>query len=88
MHTHITELRKKANALNPILQVGKAGITDALITELRKLLHRHKLVKVKLLKSFIDQTPSKEAAKELSEKADGKIIAQTGFMVCLYRGKL
>lgn len=41
-------LKAKAHTLKPLLQIGKAGATPALIEELDRVLDVHELVKVKL----------------------------------------
>ncbi|MFH1133757.1 MAG: YhbY family RNA-binding protein [Nanoarchaeota archaeon] len=84
----IPDLRKQAKALAPILQVGKKGITDELVLELRKLLKRHQLVKVKLLRSFLGSTSREEAVALLSGKADAAVIDQSGFCVTFYQRKI
>lgn len=41
-------LKARAHALKPLLQVGKGGVTPALVEELDRVLEAHELVKVKL----------------------------------------
>lgn len=41
-------LKAKAHALKPLIQIGKAGATPALVDELDRVLEVHELVKVKL----------------------------------------
>lgn len=50
------------------LQIGKEGITDGVIKNLKGQLKKRKVVKVKFLKSAI------ELAKELVEKCNGKLV--------------
>lgn len=78
-------LKARAKAEKPIVQIGKNGITDGMVSEIDLLLKRKKLVKVRLLKSFHEENDRKEAAKELAERTNSEIIDQTGFVVALYR---
>ncbi|MBM3770557.1 MAG: hypothetical protein FJW27_04565 [Acidimicrobiia bacterium] len=40
--------KARAHALEPIVQVGHAGVTDALVAEVDRALAAHELIKVKL----------------------------------------
>ncbi|MBU0980517.1 MAG: YhbY family RNA-binding protein [Nanoarchaeota archaeon] len=86
MRTIDTSTLKKAIALEPMLQVGKKGITKELIAELTKLLNKHKMVKVKLLRSFVSSNSKKEAAERLADSTKSRIVSQTGFTVVLIKG--
>ncbi len=79
------ELLAKSKVLNPILWIGKNGITDALIDELTKLLKKKKLVKIKMLRSFIEDKNRKEVANEIAEKTKSEIINSMGFTLTLYK---
>jgi RNA-binding protein len=78
-------LKAKAMAERPLVWVGKNGITDEIIAQIDNFLKKNKLVKVRLLNSYVDTHDRKEAAKELSEKTGSKVINQIGFVVALYR---
>ncbi|KXS42328.1 MAG: RNA-binding protein [Methanohalophilus sp. T328-1] len=47
----IRKFRSQATHLKPILTLGKKGIDDAVVTELKKQIKANHLVKVKILKS-------------------------------------
>lgn len=85
MDPQIKELRSKAPLLKPLARIGKAGLNEGQLKELDKLLKKHKLVKVKLLKPFLEDKDKKDAAKELAEKTRSKIVQQVGFSVVIYR---
>ncbi len=78
-------LRAKAKAEKPLVWVGKNGITEEIISQIDSFLKKKKLVKIRLLNSFVDAHDRKEAARELSERTGSKIIDQIGFVVSLYR---
>jgi len=79
------ELKSKAMNLEPIIWVGKSGITEEIIKEIKIQLQKKKLIKIKLLKSIIEKKGKKELAKNLAEKTDSRIITQVGFVVVLYK---
>jgi RNA-binding protein len=79
----IKQLRSKAKSLEPILWIGKNGITDSVIQEIRKLLRKKRIIKIKLLKSALKDTGKKEAIHELVNKTDAILIEAVGFVCVL-----
>lgn len=76
-------LKQKAKALTPTIQIGKKGITDSLIEEIKKQVKKRNLVKIKILKSFAEKEDRKSIAALLAEKTDSVLIDQVGFIVVL-----
>ena len=64
------------------LQVGKSGITEALIEELKEQIRVKRVVKVKMLRSSGDR---KVVAAELAEKTESELVEVRGFTVVLKR---
>lgn len=79
----IKTLRSKAKTLEPITRVGKNGLTDAVIGEIKKLLKRKRLIKVKMLKSALQDKGKTEMIKELVDGTDAVLIETVGFVVVL-----
>ncbi len=78
----IRYLRGLGHHLDPVVQIGKEGITEALVAATREALAAHELVKVRVgAEAPIDR---KEAGVELAE-ATGSELAQTlGRTLLLY----
>jgi len=76
-------LRGLGHHLEPVVQIGKEGITDGVVAATRAALLAHELVKVRILtEAPIDR---KEAGEELAERA-GAALAQTlGRTLLLYK---
>jgi len=81
----LKELKTKAMNLEPIINVGKAGLTDSVIEEIKVQLKKRKLIKIKFLKSAIENKDKKQLAQELAEKTESNIIHKVGFVVVLYK---
>ncbi len=79
------KLKSKAVALEPVVRIGKAGINDNIIKEIKKQLKKKELIKVKLLGSFVKGKDKKLLADELAEKANAIIVHKVGFVVVLYK---
>ena len=57
-------LRAEAHHLDPIFQVGKGGVNDAMIKQLREVLEARELIKVRILDNCEDD--KQEVAEALS----------------------
>ena len=79
------KLKAQASNLKPIINVGKNGITDSLIDELKKQVKANRLVKVKMLKTSSDGDDPKIAAQKLAEMTNTTLIEVRGNTVVLYR---
>lgn len=69
--------------MKPILQVGKAGITDSFVHQVRQGLETHELIKVKLLKSAPDAV--KVSGEQLAARVPCAIAQTIGKTLLLYR---
>ena len=81
----IIKLRSKAKTLEPITRIGKKGLTEAVVAEIRRLLNKRKLIKVKILKSALENKDKKEVMEELVNKTNAVLIEAVGFVVVLAR---
>lgn len=79
-------LKNKARDLQPLVRVGKNGFTPAVMEEIKKQVKKHHLVKIKLLRSFVEAY-SRDQLKELLEKMCVQtsviLITKVGFIVVL-----
>ena len=78
------QLRSKAKALEPILRIGKNGLTENVIKEIGSLLKEKKLIKIKMLKPAISKN-KKEMINKIVEKTDSELIEAVGNIAVLYR---
>lgn len=76
--------RAKANSLEPIIQIGKEGITDNLITQIDDTLDVRELIKIRVHLETSPQTP-KELAPQLAEALQAEVIQVIGGVIVLYR---
>lgn len=76
------ELRKLAHHLEPLVWVGKEGLSDDVVAAAVDALDAHELIKVKLL-ALKDER--KAVARELADRADCVLAGVIGHVVILYR---
>jgi RNA-binding protein len=74
-------LRGLANPLRAIIQVGEAGVSDAVLRALGDALLAHELVKVRLYAP----EDKKATAQEIADKSGSTLCGLVGHTVILYR---
>ena len=69
--------------LDAVVFIGKEGITEAVLAELRRVLKKRELVKVRLLDNV--DGDRKDVARELAAKAEAELIQVLGRTALLWR---
>jgi len=80
----IRKFKAAAQLLEPMLKVGKAGMSEGFIRTVSDALDRHELVKIKFAE-FKDQ--KKELAPLLAEKTGSQLVMRVGNVMVLHRPK-
>lgn len=78
------ELRGQANRLEPLFQVGKGGISDALIAQTEDALRAHELIKLKVLLESAPKKP-REIAEKLAEATGAQVVQVIGGSMIFYK---
>lgn len=78
------QLRAKANPLEPIIQIGKEGVTDNLITQIDDTLDTRELIKIRVHLETAPDAPRK-FADELADALGADVIQVIGGVIVLYR---
>lgn len=78
------QFRAQANHLEPLFQIGKGGMSDALIKQTDDALRARELIKVKVLLESSPITP-RETADELAKATGAEVIQVIGGVIVLYR---
>ncbi|NBR85768.1 MAG: YhbY family RNA-binding protein [Proteobacteria bacterium] len=78
----IRKLKGLAQKLDPVLALGKAGVTDAFVKSLDEALGIHELVKMKFA-AFKDER--KTLAPQLAEKTNSHLVWVVGHVAVFYR---
>lgn len=76
-------LRGLGHALEPIVHIGKDGVTDAVTAALSEALDAHELVKVKLGSNTPEERHA--AAAELVAGTDSELVQVLGKVILVYR---
>ena len=77
------KLRGLAQRLDPIVQIGKGGITNAVIESVGLVLDKRELVKIKLLQnSFLD---TESAMQSFCDSLNADPVQQIGSIIVIYK---
>lgn len=76
-------LRAMANGIDPIMQIGKGGISDNLIKTVSDALEAKELIKMKVLENSAES--AKSAAEELACATNSDVVCVVGTKFVLYR---
>ena len=79
------ELKKKSRLLKPMVWIGKNGFNEEVFKEIVIQLKKKELVKIKLVKSFIEGKDKREVAEDIALKTGAQIVDLMGFMLTIYR---
>ncbi|HII17711.1 TPA: YhbY family RNA-binding protein [Candidatus Woesearchaeota archaeon] len=79
------ELKSESKILEPKVRIGKSGMSDAVVAEIKKVLKTNPLFKVKLLKGALAGKDKKDVAREVAEKTGTVLIDQIGFTIVIAR---
>jgi RNA-binding protein len=78
----LRKLKSLAQHLEPVLRVGKAGLSDAFLRSVEEALASHELIKVRF-EDFKEE--KKQLAPALAEKTHSCLVTRVGHVVVLYR---
>ena len=76
-------LKSLANKLNPSIQIGKVGLTDAIVDELEVQLEHKELVKISVLEN--SPVEVEEIRDEIIEKTMAHFVQSIGNKLIIYR---
>ncbi|PKM55944.1 MAG: ribosome assembly RNA-binding protein YhbY [Firmicutes bacterium HGW-Firmicutes-3] len=76
-------LKKLANTLEPIFQVGKGGASPELTEGINEALEKRELIKVTVLKNCIYEV--KDIAEMIGERTHAQVVQVIGRKFVLYR---
>ncbi len=76
-------LRALANTIDPVMQIGKEGLSENSLEQIKNLFEARELFKINVLKNC-DQTP-RELAQEIQELTGCEIVQCIGLKIVLYK---
>lgn len=83
-NAQIRKFKAAAQHLEPMLKVGKAGLSEGFVRSVNEALSQHELVKIKF-SEFKEQ--KKELAPKLAESTSSHLVMRVGNVMVLHRPK-
>ena len=78
-----TKLKAQAHALEPVVQLGSAGLSDAVVAEVDRALTAHELIKVRI--NGTDRDARQETADAICTRTGAAAVQQVGKILVLWR---
>lgn len=76
-------LKARAHALEPVVQAGHAGVTDALVAEVERALTAHELIKVKV--NAADRADRVAIGDDICSRTGATAVHRVGKVLILWR---
>jgi len=76
-------LRGLAHGLKPVIRVGQAGVSDAVVAETSRALEAHELIKVRV--ADMERAERDAALASLAARTDSEMVGRIGHTAILYR---
>ena len=79
------QAKQLVRQLQPLVRIGKSGLTEGIISEITKQLKKHKLVKIKMLRPFLAGHDRHEAGALLAAACHAELLQVVGNVVVLWK---
>lgn len=76
-------LRSKAHNVDPTFQIGKSGISDNMVTQIKDTLENRELIKIHVLQNNFED--KNDLAQSLSDATKSEIVQVIGSKIVLYK---
>jgi RNA-binding protein len=83
----IKELKEEAKKIQPTIRIGKSGLSEGTMSEIKKQLKHKKIIKIKFLNNFIEGKDKKKEIENLINLTDSELIEKKGFTITIYKKK-
>jgi RNA-binding protein len=80
-----SRLRARAHPLNPVVQIGDEGMTEAVVSEVDRCLLAHELIKIRV--AGADREGRDAMLQTLSERLGAAAVQHIGRVLVLFRPK-
>ena len=85
MDKETKQLKKRANTLQVVIQIGKSGLTEGMLGEIRRQLRVRKTIKIKFLKNIVATGARNEIVNKIIEGTHAVLLTHTGSVITLHK---
>ena len=77
------DLLRRGHALKPVVLVGNAGLSEAVVTEIDRSLEHHELMKVRL--NSVDRETKQRLIASICASCHAELVQSIGHIALIYR---
>lgn len=77
------ELRGRGHSLKPVVSIGNAGLSDAVMREIELSLEHHELMKIKI--GGTDREQRVKIIAQICDSFDAELVQAIGHIALIYR---
>jgi len=81
----LNELKKESKLLNAVARIGKNGLNENQMAQIKMLLKKKRLIKVKVLRNCLDKETIDGLIEEVVSNCDCILIDKIGLTFSLYK---
>lgn len=78
-------VKRQLAEAKPTVWIGKDGVSEEILTEISKQLDKNKMIKVKILKTALQNGQAKQIASEISSQTGSVLVEIRGHTFMLYK---
>lgn len=78
-------VRHELKEEGPTIWIGKEGLTPAVMVQVENQLQRNKMVKIRILKTALEETTAKAIAEQTAQETDSALVEVRGHVFILFR---
>lgn len=78
-------IKRRLSREKPTVWIGKIGVSQELLKEIKKQLEKREMVKIKILKTALEKDEAKGIASNISEQIEASLVEVRGHTFMLYR---
>ena len=79
----VKKLIGRSHPLKPAVVVGQAGVSEAVIEQVKRVLQTHDLIKVRIEMDSRDEVQA--AAEQIAQKSEAALVKRIGKVAVLYK---
>lgn len=78
-------IKRRLSEEKPTMWIGKDGVSEELLKEIGKQLEKKEMVKIKILKSAMEDSEAKKVAMRITEQTEASLVEVRGHTFMLYK---
>ncbi len=78
-------VKRKLRDERPTVKIGKNGVSEEVLQEIKKQLGKNKMVKVKILKTALSGDETKQMSSKIAEQTEASLVEARGHTFMLYK---